>query len=194
MVRYFTCDLSGTSKPEDLYYCMLRIGGSIILPMQPLRRCLLLILVLVLVPSSETKGQTQPSPPTKSFEGCYELTLGRWWPWSFGGDNELVTPPPRIRLLSERGAKGFEQDGFLIRAIPPRKGTASGREGPSYWNVKSANEIDLIWNDGFTGVTLSLKRSGDELRGWAHPHFDHPILVPRIAYVTARKTSCDAHQ
>ena len=163
--------------------------------MQPPKRGLILGVILALLLHCETNGQTQPAPPTKSFEGCYELTLGHWWPWSFGEDNEFVAPPEgRISLLSERGTKGFEEHGFLIRAIPPRKGAASGRGGPSYWNVKSANEIDLIWNDGFTGVTLSLKMRGDELRGWAHPHFDGPTFIPRIAHVIARKIACDAPQ
>ncbi len=159
--------------------------------MQLLRLCLILV-ILTLLLQSEANAQTQPTPLTKSFEGCYELTLGRWWPWSFGGDNEFVTAPSRIRLFSERGTKGFEEGGFLIRTIPPRKGAASGRGGPSYWNVKSPNEIELIWNDGFTGVRLSLKKSGNELRGWAHPHFDAPRLIPRIAHVIARKIACDA--
>jgi len=162
--------------------------------MQLPKRWVILGIILALLLQSEATGQTQQGPLTKSFEGCYELTLGRWWPWSFGGDNQFVAPPSRIRLLSERGTKGFEEDGFLIRTIPSRKGAASGRGGPSYWNVMSPSEIDLIWNDGFTGVTLSLKKRGDELRGWAHPHFDATPLVPRIAHVTARKIACDAPQ
>jgi hypothetical protein len=162
--------------------------------MQLLKRCLILGVVLASLLQSEANGQTQPAPLSKSFEGCYELTLGRWWPWSFDGDNEFVTPPSRIRLLSERGTKGFEQDGFLIRPIPPRKGAASGRGGPSYWNLKSASAIDLIWTDGFTGVTLSLEKRGDQLRGWAHPHFDAAPLIPRVAHVVARKIACDAPQ
>jgi hypothetical protein len=162
--------------------------------MMPPSSCAILILVFALAPQHEAYGQPQPVPLTKSFEGCYDLTMGRWWPWSFGQDNQFVTPPGRIRLLSERGTNGFERDGFLIRALPPRKGAKFGRQGPSYWNVKSANEIDLVWNDGFTGVRLSLKRSRDGLRGWAHPHFDFVRFIPRIARVTARKTACDALQ
>ena len=167
---------------------------STISSMQLPNLCLILGVIFTLLLQSETFGQTQPAPLTKPFEGCYELTLGRWWPWSFGGDNEFVTPPGRIKLLSERGTKGFEEEGFLIRTIPPRKGATPGRGGPSYWNVISPNEIDLNWNDGFTGVTLSLKKHGNELRGWAHPHFDSTPLIPRIAYVIARKIACEPPQ
>jgi hypothetical protein len=140
-----------------------------------------------------TFGQSKSTPPTSVFEGCYELTLGRWWPWSFGGDNQFVTPPHRIKLLSERGTKGFEQDGFLIRALS-QKGAAPVRGGPSYWQLKSENQIELIWNDGFTGVTLALRKQGDKLQGWAHPHFDVPVIPPRIAHVTARRIACDVPQ
>jgi len=62
---------------------------AIISPMQLLKRCLILGVVLASILPSEANGQTQPAPLTKSFAGCYELTLGRWWPWSFDGDNEI---------------------------------------------------------------------------------------------------------
>src|SRR6266536_671506 len=121
-------------------YCALRVRGSTILPMKPPRVCQILTLVLALAPRHDASGQIQPVPPTKSFEGCYDLTMGRWWPWSFGVDNQFVTPPGRIRLLSERGKDGWEKDSFLIRALPPRKGAAVGRGGPAYWNVRTENE------------------------------------------------------
>lgn len=139
---------------------------------------------------SQTSVQTQSALLPTSFAGCYELKMGRWWPWSFGGDTIFVTPPSRIELLSERGTKGFERDGFLIRAIPQPKGAAPANGGPSYWQVKSDNQIDLMWNDGFSGVTLALRKVGNDLSGWAHPHFDFPT-IPRIARVTARRISCD---
>ena len=99
-------------------------------------------------PHAETAAETQVAA---SFAGCYELRLGRWWPWGFGKENAYVTPPSRIQLITERGAQGFEQDGYLIR---PMKSPTTGRGGPSYWQVKSDEKIDLIWTDGFTGVTL----------------------------------------
>jgi hypothetical protein len=139
-------------------------------------------------PASST--QTQGENYTSTFTGCYELVLGRWWPWPFGGDTVYVTPPTRIELLPEPGTKGFEKYGFLIRAIPPQKGMPSGRGGPSYWQVKSGNQIDLVWTDGFTGVTLTLEKHGHELRGWAHPHFDSPRFVPRVQHITAKRIAC----
>jgi hypothetical protein len=159
-----------------------------------------MILFLALAPSgsvaqtnkSEAKAQTQPALTAASIEGCYELKLGRWWPWGFGEENAYVTPPRRVRLLPERGTEGFEKYDFLIRALPRQKGEAPGRGGPSYWEVVSNNRIDLIWTDGFTGVKLELQKYGDELRGRAHPHFDAPHLIPRTASVTARRIACPA--
>jgi hypothetical protein len=133
---------------------------------------------------TETAAETEAAA---SFAGCYELRLGRWWPWGFGKENAYVTPPSRIQLITERGAQGFEQDGYLIR---PMKSPMTGRGGPSYWQVKSDEKIDLIWTDGFTGVTLEMEKHGNELSGRAHPHFDAVPLIPRTAKVTAQRIAC----
>jgi hypothetical protein len=97
-----------------------------------------MILFLALVSSgsvaqtneSGAKAQIQSVPAPGPFQGCYELKLGRWWPWGFGEENAYVTPPSRVRLLPERGTKGFEKYGFLIRALPSQKGEAPGRAVP----------------------------------------------------------------
>lgn len=138
-------------------------------------------------------AKTEPSLDPAPFVGCYELTSGRWWPFGFGGDNEYVTPPRRIKLLSEHGTEGFEQYGFLIRALPPRKGEKPGRGRPSYWLIQSGTKLDLIWFNGFSGVSLSLEKHGDEFRGRAYAHFDTPTL-PRYQHVAAHRISCDAPQ
>jgi len=57
--------------------------------------------------------------------------------------------------------------------------------------VESINQIDLVWTDGFTGVTLKLEKKKDELSGWAHPHFDAAKFIPRMARVVARPIACD---
>jgi hypothetical protein len=129
---------------------------------------------------------------TPLFTGCYQLTVGRWWPWAFGEDTQFVTLPSRIQLQSLRGTEGFGQNGFLLRAIPTNARATYVRGGPSYWQVESTNRIDLIWTDGFTGVTLKLEKEGHELRGWAHPHFDAAKLIPRTARVIARPVACDS--
>jgi hypothetical protein len=159
----------------------------------------LMIVSLMLVPpgsfaqtdKSEVNAQTQPALTPAPFEGCYQLKLGRWWPWGFGEENAYVTPPSRIQLLGERGTRGFEQDKLLIRTVPHQDRPSGSRES-SFWNTKSPNQVLLTWTDGFVGVTLDLGKSKDELKGWAHPHFDAPHFVPRIAHVTAQPIACEA--
>ena len=156
---------------------------------------------LFVVPALPLRSVAQASPPgsiaatktasTTPFVGCYELKMGRWWPWGFGEDNSFVTPPSRIQLLSLGGTEGFEKDGFIIRTLPESNRAMHGiRTVWSYWRVTSPNDVDLVWTDGLTGVTLRLHKSGDDLVGWAHPHFDTPSLL-RAAHVTARKELCN---
>lgn len=139
------------------------------------------------MPRRQEQTENNDETAAASFVGCYALKLGKWLPWSVGGDDKFATPPSRIRLLTERGTKGFEKDHLLIRAM---EGTVPGRRGPSYWQVKSREQIDLIWNDGLTGVTVELSTEGKELRGWAHPHSDAPTIIERIAQVTAQRIAC----
>ena len=77
--------------------------------------------------------------------------MGRWWPWAFGEDTLYVTPPPRIELRPERGTEGFEKGNFLVRRI--HSGSPS-LGSPSYRAPRADNNLDVTWNDGFTGVTL----------------------------------------
>ncbi len=139
----------------------------------------------------QSKGQSQVAVSVTSFAGCYELKLGRWWPWSFGGDNEFVTPPSKIELLPVQGTEGFEKDEFLIRRIPPAQVNTIGRRRASFWQVRSKNDVELTWTTGFSGVTLNLSKHGDDLRGWAHPFFDFPTS-PCIMHVTAQRIPCGA--
>lgn len=137
---------------------------------------------------SSTDQQVPSNSQTVPFLGCYELKLGRWWPWGFGEDSIFATPPNRIKLLPERGTVGFEQNGFLIREITPGKGEKPWRG--SYWLVKSADQLELIWTTGFSGVTLELNKQGNDLHGRAHPFGDFPRLS-RVARATARRIACD---
>lgn len=160
-------------------------------------KCVVITVLLVAVAwpdccaQSSASGNSQQTQTTvSSFVGCYELTVGRWWPWGFGSDDRFFTPPRRVRLLAEHGTDGWEQNGLLLRALPDPKATKTSRGGPSYWNVRSANEIDLTWTDGFTGIRLKLTRTGNELGGWVHPHSDAPMFIHHTAHVTARPVAC----
>jgi hypothetical protein len=141
-------------------------------------------------PSSACAAVAPKQTNVNSFAGCYELKFGRWWPWSFGGDNEFVTPPAKIQLLPVKGTNGFEEYGFVIHPIPPSKSIHRF----SYWQITSDNHAELEWTTGFSGITLSLDRHGEELRGWAHPHWDFPTFIPHIMHVTAQPIACEIPQ
>lgn len=155
------------------------------------------IIVLVLIASSPQATKPSSSPESKatvlldSFAGCYEVKTGRWWPWGFGTDATFVTPPKQLRLLADRGTHGFEHGELLIRDIPALE-PPPGSRASSFWRIESQSRIRLIWTNGFSGVALSLEKHGNELSGWAHPHFDFPTLVPRTAHVTAHRMTCPA--
>jgi hypothetical protein len=46
------------------------------------------VLLLVAPCSSQTSkpspSANKPDAKVASFAGCYELKMGRWWPWGFG--------------------------------------------------------------------------------------------------------------
>jgi hypothetical protein len=153
------------------------------------------IFLILLAFPSECPAQ-EAAPPSGSqissaaaapFAGCYELHLGRWWPWGMGDDTKFATPPPRIELKLQHGAEGFEQNGLLIRAIPP--GTVSRRA--SYWLPQPYNRVVLIWTSGFSGVSLRLHKNWDDLGGWAHAFFDFP-RPPHVAHVKAKRIACES--
>lgn len=157
----------------------------------------MLLLLPLTVPVPKCAGQSADQRgfasknEIQSYVGCYQLSVGRWWPWSFGGDTPYVTSPNRVELMLNRGTEGWAKDQLLIRVTPAQKSTVSGGRGASFWEVQPNNRIDLIWTDGFTGVTLKLEKQGNDLRGWAHPHFDSGALIPRIARVKGRRVACD---
>ena len=158
----------------------------------------ILMLLVVISPSCSGQASNPPKPQnenqTSSFKGCYELELGKWRPWSFGEDTVFVTPPTRIELLPEPGTKGFEKNGFLIRAVPPQTSVSPGRPVSSFWQIKSSTHVDLVWTNGLSGVTLKLTKHGTDLRGWAHPHIDFPTPPPRIQHVIAKRIVCEHPQ
>lgn len=148
------------------------------------------LLLLLIASASTCTGQSAVQEPRlasmneiESYVGCYDLGMGRWWPWSFGEDAKYVTPPNRIELTRDRGTEGWAKGHLLIRFASAQKAGVSGGRGASFWDVHSNGRIALTWTDGFTGVTLKLERNRDDLGGWAYPHLDAGLLIPRIAHV-----------
>jgi hypothetical protein len=103
----------------------------------------IVILPNCLAQESNSAVVPQPKIEASTFTGCYQLSLGKWWPWDFGEDTVFVTPPTRIELLPERGTVGFETNGFKIRTISPQNNVPPGRPMSSFWEIKSATKVHL---------------------------------------------------
>lgn len=118
-----------------------------------------------------------------SFAGCYEVELGPWIPSVMLGHAAQGIVPTRIRLDTTRGKQSFEMSKLLIRP--------GWEDGNAYWLPISSERLELVWNNGFHGVGLNLRRRGTELQGKAVGHTDVSGFWPESrALVRARPTDC----
>lgn len=141
---------------------------------------------------SKDIGRTLPPGTAANYAGCYELSMGRWWPWAFGEDTKYVTPPKRIELSPDVETEGFGKDRLAVRSLPfSAESASSPTRRASFWTVGKDEKIEITWTDGFTGLTVELNHDGSGLSGWAHPHFDSAKFIPRIAHVTAKRIACN---
>lgn len=134
--------------------------------------------------SSSVKPQ-ESAAQAAPFVGCYELRLGRWWPWGMGEDTKFAVPPSPIELTLQEDPKSFAPDWFTVLATRPSD--MLRRRG--YWLPLVRHRVRLTWTNGFAGATMRLTQHGDGLRGWAHAFFDFP-RPPHIAHVTFRPIDC----
>lgn len=144
--------------------------------------------------SSAQEGRSAQPRDSKSqaanLAGCYKLQMGRWWPWSLGEDAKFVTPPNQFELTLQRATEGFVMKDQLII----RQGPSGGRPWRiSYWMLTGTSKAAVIWSDGLSGVSINFTKHDDELRGWAHAHFDF-WRPPHIRHVTARRIACQSAQ
>lgn len=153
--------------------------------------------VSVPVISNAASQQPSASPDAKqdsqfvnpeTLRGCYDLTLSPWFPdMKLGDDEALVTPPARIQLLAQKGTEGSETEGYLVRPAP---GVKPSVHSGSYWVPKGRKSIKIIWTTGYSGLTMDLKTSDDEvLRGKATTFWDFNRRK-QTAEVVARRVDC----
>lgn len=137
-------------------------------------------------------AQNKPADPSmdqnaSAFAGCYELRLGRWWPWGMGEDTVFATPPKQVELTVERATTGLGKDHFFIRQIP----SVEGSRRSAIWIPQDRNHVMLVWSTGFSGVYVNLMKKDRHLSGWAHAHFDFP-RIPHVAHVRTEPIACSA--
>jgi hypothetical protein len=137
-------------------------------------------------PQVKSNDKPQLVPPEK-IQGCYELTLSDWRPnLKLGEDAMFITPPHRVQLFAERGTKGWEAEGYIVKPAP---GVAASIHRGSYWLPKGPQSIEIVWTTGYSGLVMGLKLEGGDLRGKAQTFWDYP-RKKQTADVIARKVDC----
>ena len=160
------------------------------LQMAPVRVAFLSFLFLPLLRGcgSEDTHQT-PAIQLKpeDVHGCYEIALSEWKPdLRLGEDAKFITPPSRISLSMERGSRGFEAEGYLLRPAP---GGQPSIHRSSFWKIDGTDTITLVWTTGFSGLEMKLHLEGDTLKGQAGTFWDFPRTRQK-AEVVARRIGC----
>ena len=148
-----------------------------------LSTCLLLTAVLVTCSNSSPEVRMPSASEVSRISGCYEIHLGRWWPW-YGGESRGATVPSQFELRGTPGTHGFEKDGFLIRPVE--------EHWQSYWKKLPSGRVRLAWTYGFGGMIVDLDQnhSSDSMSGWARPFTDTPGIIPRYAHARVDRISC----
>jgi hypothetical protein len=127
-------------------------------------------------------ADTQPQLAT--YQGCYKLAVS---PWAPVRSKPYINPPAAIEL-TEVPTRQLDE-GFVVK---PALGAAGLRFGISYWNVTPDGTIRVEWTDGFSGITMTLRRRGLVLVGFVETFSDVEEIdapLPK-AEVQAEKVSC----
>jgi hypothetical protein len=125
--------------------------------------------------------------------GCYELSI-RWPLAARRFPQYNLQPPPQLNLSltpddSEKTAEGERH--LLVEPL-----SSDTPELPfSFWSISAANVVEVIWGDGYGGVSINLRPdgSGGRLAGEAALFsdvggLDFPLARARA---TARRIRCE---
>lgn len=100
--------------------------------------CVLGLSAPILTPQEKSKRDLQLVKP-ESIQGCYDLSLSELRPkLKLGEDAEFITPPRRIQLFAEKGTKGWEAEGYVVRPAP---GIPRSIHRGSYWLPKDPTTL-----------------------------------------------------
>jgi hypothetical protein len=135
----------------------------------------------------KSKDESQFVKPG-SIQGCYELALSEWRPnLKIAEDRIFITPPHRIQVFAERGTKGWEEEGYIVKPAPGDPGSI---HRGSYWLPKGPKSIEIVYTTGFSGLSMLLNIDGELLRGKASTFWDF-TRKRQTADVVARKVDCE---
>ena len=129
--------------------------------------------------------------------GCYALTVASWSDPSANGGH--IPYPPRIELDTERRDLG--QRAFQLVARTPGFPTERSSRFPPGWSPVGADSLQVLaWNDGFSSVTLFVRRQPDGTLSGTARYFTDALVVDSTGRwmwerypttpVTLRRTPC----
>ncbi len=114
----------------------------------------------------------------KQFLGCYELTVTSLKPEiKLGADTWFTAEHPKIILDSNH----------IVRPI---SGIPTNLSSHSYWKLQGKDSIIIVLSNGFSGLQMGLRPSGDILKGQSVTFWDFPAEIQQ-SEVVAQKTSCE---
>lgn len=134
--------------------------------------------------------EAKDSTAVAGFAGCYELAIGRWIPPYMPGHDDHRHLPRRIHLDTIRSPAPFERYSLQMR---PESFIYDSSRRSTQWLPTSPEAVQLTWSTGFSGVSMRLRRAGNELRGTALASTDFsfgPLDRAPRASVTARRIEC----
>jgi hypothetical protein len=118
---------------------------------------------------------------------CYKLHMSPWSPSiRLGGDEVYTTVPEAFELTNtpSRTIIGKREE-FLVTPVLGAKPSVHEK---AYWYLENGR-IELVWTNGFSGVSMNLKRGETSLKGSAHTFwdFDRPT---QTSTVNAQEVPC----
>jgi hypothetical protein len=131
--------------------------------------------------------------PFSAQSTCVALQVGQWSGPFPSGAPTLHQPPPMIRfdiatIDSARTAAGYRR----LRPNLAAFGALGRQRWEPAWRTVGPHDIEAVWSNGFAGVRLRLRMSGDSLRGVAQAFHDVGGVIQPTAPVTGARIQCPA--
>jgi hypothetical protein len=142
--------------------------------------------VLLVIGCRAMQGYQPPAIPPDST--CYRLSFSEWSPGVARDDLAWFMPPEIVALTSLPASHPSGLTWF--RVLPDRDpGLPSEKMVFAGWRITESGGTEIVWSNGFTGVTFALQTASNGLEGAARTFSDAPGGVYRSA-VRAQSVPC----
>ncbi|HEU4881727.1 MAG TPA: HEAT repeat domain-containing protein [Longimicrobium sp.] len=148
-------------------------------------------------PAARAVGYVEQGERLGIAGACYAFRRGPWQPvMDLDADSTFSTPPAQVRFLAAVAEEYREDDAEQGEAwfVAERVGASAGPgwTGGMWRPVPGREALELVWSNGFSGVSLELAmEDGGTMRGTAETFWDFPR--PRqTAEITAERIPCPA--